>query len=161
MIHLRDATAEDIPTIVALNEEVVSVTSPMDADRFQELWELSAQCVVAEQNGAVIGFVLAMQAGANYVNGNFHWFSERLNNFVYVDRIVISQDGRGHGLGGRMYQHVAEAAQKDGCLVMSAELDLEPPNEPSLRFHEKQGFVRLGVRALESGKLVSMQIKGL
>jgi predicted GNAT superfamily acetyltransferase len=60
-----------------------------------------------------------------------------------------------------MYQHVAEAAQKDGCLVMSAELDLEPPNEPSLRFHEKQGFVRLGVRALESGKLVSMQIKGL
>jgi predicted GNAT superfamily acetyltransferase len=161
MISLRDATHEDIPTIVTLNEEVVAVTSPMDAGRFKELWELSSHCIVAEKDGAVIGFVLAMQKGAAYENGNYNWFSDRLSNFVYIDRIVVSKAGQGHGLGGKLYHHVAEAAKKDGCLVMSAEIDLVPPNEQSLKFHEKDGFVKLGARGLESGKLVSMQIKGL
>ncbi len=161
MISLRKATHADSPAIVALNEEVVAVTSPMDTGRFGQLFELSSHCVVAERNGAVIGFVLAMQQGAAYANGNYNWFAERLNNFVYVDRIVIAKEGRGHGLGDRLYRHVAEAASKDGCLVMAAEMDLEPPNEPSLKFHEREGFVELGVRKLESGKLVSMQVKGL
>ena len=161
MISLRDAKPEDIPSIVTLNKEIVAVTSPMDSDRFEELWRLSSHCVVAEKDGAVIGFVLAMQKGAAYENGNYNWFSDRLNNFVYVDRIVVSKEGRGLGVGSRLYHHVAEAAKDDGCLVMSAEMDLVPPNEQSLRFHEKDGFVELGSRELESGKIVSMQIKGL
>ncbi len=161
MISLRDATLEDAPAIVALNEAVVAVTSPMDTGRFEELLGLSSHCVVAERDGAVIGFVLAMRQGAAYANGNFDWFAARLNNFVYVDRIVIAKEGRGHGLGGRLYREVAEAARPDGCLVMAAEMDLEPPNAPSLKFHASHGFVELGVRRLESGKLVSMQVKGL
>lgn len=161
MIELRDATPDDTNAIVALNEDVVAVTSPMDADRFRQLLDLSAHCVVAEQDGTVIGFVLAMQQGAPYVNGNFGWFSDRLNRFVYIDRIVISKAGRGHGLGGRLYDHVAAAARDAGCLVMAAEMDLDPPNEQSLKFHEKAGFVKLGTRQLDSGKTVSMQIRGL
>lgn len=161
MITLRAPVPEDTPTIVALNEAVVAVTSPMDAARFLYLLEVSDFCIVAEEDGAVIGFVIAMQNGAAYENANFEWFSERLNRFVYIDRIVIGENGRGKGLGKQLYAHVAAAAKADGRLVMAAEMDLVPPNEGSLGFHRKNGFFGLGERTYDTGKVVSMQIKGL
>lgn len=161
MIRLRDATLEDAEAIVALNADVVELTSPMDDGRFGELYRLRSDCIAAEKDGAVIGFVLAMRQGAAYVNDNFNWFSGRLNKFVYIDRIVISEEGRGQGLGGRLYAQVAESARKSGCLVMAAEMNLQPPNEHSLHFHEKDGFVEIGIREPEAGKLVSMQMKCL
>ncbi|SLN62036.1 Acetyltransferase (GNAT) family protein [Roseovarius albus] len=161
MIQLRDARLEDTATIVALNEAVVAVTSPMDDARFHHLFELCDYCVVAEKDGAVIGFVMAMKKGAPYDNGNFNWFDQRLDHFLYIDRIVISEAGRGHGVGGLLYTHVAEAAKATGSYVMAAEMDLEPPNVGSLKFHERYGFVKLGARDLESGKVVSMQVVNL
>lgn len=161
MITLRPATDADTDAIVALNLDVVAVTSPMDAGRFVALRDAAAQCVVAEQAGAVLGFVLAMQEGDAYDGENFGWFSQRLRNFIYIDRIVIAPEGRGHGLGARLYDHVADAARAAGCRVMAAEMDLDPPNAHSLHFHGKQGFVQLGTRKLSSGKILSMQIRGL
>ena len=161
MIKFRAPDPEDTETIVALNEAVVAVTSPMDEARFQYLLEISDFCIVAEEEGAVIGFVLAMQNGAAYENANYEWFSERLNKFVYIDRIVIGEDGRGKGLGKHLYDQVAVAAKEDGRLIMAAEMDLVPPNEGSLSFHKKSGFLALGERTYDTGKVVSMQIKGL
>ena len=161
MIRLRDASLKDAAGILALNEESVAVTSPMDAARFKELFALSSHCIVAEKESAVMGFVLAMQKHAAYDNGNYDWFATRLNNFVYIDRIVIAKEARGDGIGSKLYDHVAHAAKQDGCLVMAAEINIVPPNEPSLTFHQKYGFVRLGEREPESGKIVSMQVKNL
>lgn len=161
MITFRDATEEDAQAICALNDAVVAVTSPMDTDRFKYLLDLSNPCIAAEKAGEVIGFVLAMQIGAGYENDNFNWFAARLNNFVYIDRIVIGAAGQRQGLGVKLYDAVAEAARAQGCLVMCAEMDLDPPNEESLAFHAKSGFVPLGTRAYDTGKVVSMQIKGL
>ncbi len=161
MLNLRAAEPQDVSRIVELNADVVDVTSPMDAERFDTLRALSAHCVVAEKEGDVVGFVLAMEQGSPYQNGNYSWFADRLNNFVYIDRVVISKDGQGHGLGRLMYAHVSDAARANGCTVICAEMDLDPPNEQSLGFHEKLGFVRLGTRQLDSGKIVSMQVRNL
>lgn len=160
-ITLRPATPEDIATLVALNDAVVAVTSPMDADQMRALMQIAAHCVVAEHHNQIAGFVLAMQMKAPYANGNFSWFGARLNNFIYVDRIVIADEGRGQGLGKRLYDHIATQARAAGNLVMAAEMDLDPPNHGSLKFYAQAGFFRLGTRALDSGKVVSMQVKGL
>jgi len=80
---------------------------------------------------------------------------------MYIDRIVVSEAGRGHGLGTRSYDHVAEVAPKNGRLVIAAELDLVPPNEGSLNFHKKSGFVTRGTRELEGSNVVSMQVRRL
>ena len=161
MIKFRAPVPEDTATIVALNEAVVDVTSPMDGARFQHLLELSDFCIVAEEGGKVIGFVIAMQDGAAYENANFEWFSERLKKFVYIDRVVIGEGGRGKGLGKQLYDQVSGAAKKGGRLVMAAEMDFVPPNVGSLAFHKKSGFFALGARTYDTGKVVSMQIKGL
>lgn len=160
-ITLRPATLDDTAAIVALNAAVVAVTSPMDHPGFQALLAISAFCDVAQQRGEVLGFVLAMQNGAAYANGNYQWFAERLNRFVYIDRIVIGDRARGLGLGTMLYDHVTDQAVRRGSLVMAAEMDLIPANPGSLDFHKKRGFVEIGTRRLDSGKTVSMQIKGL
>jgi len=157
----RPPLPADIPAFVALNAGVVDVTSPMDAARCAGLLALAEGTLVAEEAGEVVGFVLAMYQGAGYQNDNFQWFTDRLNNFVYVDRIVIGAAGRGKGLGTKLYGALAEQAQAKGALVMAAEMDIEPPNETSLAFHKARGFVPLGTRTYESGKVVSMQVKGL
>lgn len=153
--------AKDTGAIVALNDAVVAVTSPMDAARFETLHALCSFCTVVERGAEVIGFILAMQNGAAYDNGNFQWFADRLNRFVYIDRIVLGEAARGLGLGTKLYDHLADQAQRQGSLIMAAEMDLVPANPGSIAFHRKYGFVEIGTRALESGKVVSMQIRGL
>ena len=160
-ITLRPAIAADTDAIVALNLAVVAVTSPMDAARFQALHAVCSFCTVAERDGRVVGFLLAMQNGAAYDNGNFAWFSQRLNRFVYIDRIVLGEAARGHGLGTRLYDHLATQARHSGSLMMAAEMDLMPANPGSIAFHRNYGFVEIGTRQLDSGKIVSMQIKAL
>jgi predicted GNAT superfamily acetyltransferase len=92
---VRHATADDANTITALNEVFVSVTSPMDGERFRELFALSSFCLVAEAPNEVLGFVMAMTNGAPYHNGNYKWFDDRVSDMVYVDRIVLASDGEG------------------------------------------------------------------
>ena len=133
----------------------------MDAARFTSLHALSSACIVVERNQEVLGFVLAMRNGAAYDNANFSWFSDRLNRFVYVDRIVLGDQARGLGLGKRLYDQLAEHAQCHGSLIMAAEIDQYPPNAGSMAFHKAYGFIEIGTRTLDSGKIVSMQIKPL
>lgn len=154
---IRHATTDDAEAIAALNEVFVSVTSPMDAERFLELFALSDFCLVAETPDAVLGFVIAMKSGLPYENGNYQWFEARVPDMVYVDRIVLSSGARGQGLGKKLYSYLAELALASNCAVMTAEIDIEPLNEHSVYFHEKLGFSELGQRTLDSRKRVSMQ----
>ena len=102
-----------------------------------------------------------MRNEAPYDNGNYQWFEKRVRDMVYVDRIVLAADARGQGLGHQLYDALSTMALADGCKVMTAEMDIEPPNTHSLRFHTKRGFVEQGQRVLDGGKRVSMQCRPL
>lgn len=154
---VRHATADDADAISALNEVFVSVTSPMDSERFLELLTLSSFCLVAENGEGLLGFVIAMKNGAPYDNGNYQWFETRVPNMVYVDRIVLASTARGQGIGAKLYGYLAELAVGSDCETMTAEMDIDPPNEHSVYFHKKSGFTEIGQRTLDSGKRVSMQ----
>lgn len=160
-MKIRQASEADAAQIAALNEDFVAVTSPMDEARFLALLALSSYCLVVAEGDRLLGFVIAMRNGAAYDNGNYAWFDERVQDMVYVDRIVLASDARGRGLGGNLYDELASVARADGCKVMTAEMDIEPPNQHSLYFHSKRGFTEHGQRALDSGKRVSMQCHDL
>lgn len=160
-MKIRLASEADAAQIAELNEGFVAVTSPMDETRFLALFSLSSYCLVAEEKGRLLGFVIAMRNGAAYDNGNYAWFDERVEAMVYVDRIVLASGARGRGLGGALYDELSSMARADGCKVMTAEMDIEPPNEHSLYFHSKRGFAEHGQRMLDSGKRVSMQGRDL
>ena len=160
-MKIRLANPTDAPQIADLNEVFVSVTSPMDVQRFLELFELCSYCLVVEDGERLLGFVMAMRNAAPYDNGNYQWFEARVQYMVYVDRIVLAADARGQGLGDQLYAELSKLALADGCRVMTAEMDIEPPNTHSLHFHRKRGFVEYGQRLLDGGKRVSMQCHDL
>lgn len=159
--HLRSGTLEDTNDIVKLNSDVENVTSPMDAGRFRELFQISSLTAVAEDEGRVVGFLMGLNDGVACDGVNYQWFAMRLKKFFYIDRIVIENSCRGSGLGRKFYAHVATWARGQGQLWLAAEMDLDPPNVPSLRFHERQGFRQIGTQTLPSGKLVSMQVRAV
>ena len=158
-LNFRNAKSADAEIIANLNEAVVSVTSPMTAEQFLELKALSRYCLVVEtSSGEVEGFIIVMTKGEPYDNGNYQWFSERYNDFAYIDRIVLGPSLRNLGVASQLYDLIGDMAIDDGCRVLAAEMDIDPPNPHSLHFHSRYGFEEVGVRDLERGKTVSMQV---
>ena len=156
-MKIRSANPTDASQIAELNEVFVAVTSPMDARRFLELFDLCSYCLVVDDGERLLGFVIAMRNEAPYDNGNYQWFETRLRDMVYVDRIVLAEDARGQGLGHQLYDELSAMALADGCKVMTAEMDIDPPNAHSVHFHRMLGFAEIGQRTLDIGKRVSMQ----
>lgn len=158
-IALRAAAAADFARIVELNAAEVARTSAMDADRLRQLDALAAWHRVAEVDGHVAAFALAMDHAAAYDNDNFRWFAARYPRFVYVDRIVVAAGHAGHGIGRRLYRDLFDHARRTGIEAIACEYDLEPPNLASAAFHARFGFAEVGSRLLADGsKRVSMQV---
>jgi len=157
-IRMRDAGADDASAILALNDVAVQHTSAMDALRLKELQTMANCNWVITDDGAVVGFLLAMRERAGYANPNYDFFAARYPVFLYIDRIVIAPEHAGLKLGTRLYEALFEYARTQGVPMLTCEYNIEPPNEPSRRFHDRFGFSEIGTQALDSGnKWVSLQ----
>ena len=163
IVKIRDAGIKDADYILNLNEENVEVLSPMDLDKYRYFLDCSDMFQVAEVNGEPAAFLIALREGiADYTSENYIWFSGQYDRFLYVDRIVIDEKFRGYGLGRRLYEGVFAQAAKAGVSVVTAEIDIEPYNEPSLKFHEAMGFEEVGQQVIRGGQIkVSLQAKQL
>jgi len=158
-IVLRAARVEDFGTLVELNAREVQQTSPTDLARLRELAQMSSYHRVAEVDGRVAAFLLAMREGAPYLNDNYAWFAARYRRFIYVDRIVVGKDFAGLGIGSRLYPDLFDYARSHGIKVITCEYNIEPPNPGSQKFHDKFGFKELGRQwVAHETKLVSLQM---
>ena len=158
-VGVRDATRDDFEAILALNSSEVGHTSAMDSARLALLDGLSCYHRVVCVDARVSGFLLAMRNGAAYVNDNFSWFSGRYDQFVYIDRIVISDTARGLRLGSLLYEDLFAWARRNGIPFVTCEYNIVPPNEPSRLFHEKFGFREQGTQWVDNhSKQVSLQV---
>ena len=77
-----------------------------------------------------------------------------MEDFVYVDRIVVSHEAQGKGTGRRLYDDLAEAARAAGLKRIVCEVNTLPPNPGSIAFHSKAGFEPLEEVALSATKRV-------
>jgi len=101
---IRDAAPEDFAAILALNDAAVHYTSPMDLARLQMLHAQAAYHRVAETDGRIDAFLLALRERASYDSPNYLWFQRSYSRFLYVDRIVVAAAARGRGLGIQLYE---------------------------------------------------------
>ncbi len=156
---IRDASAADFERILQLNEESVHFLSPMTLARLETLHAEAAYHRVVDQDGQIAGFLLAFREGTNYDSSNYVWFTERYDQFLYVDRIVVSKDFQGQGIGNKLYDDLFEFARNIGVARVTCEFDIDPPNDASRRFHERFGFSEVGTRSYgEVVKQVSLQM---
>ncbi len=154
---LRPYSETDEADILALNEASVAVLSPMDADRFEWLRELSALLKVAEDGDDVAGFLMGFCRGTDYDSLNYRWFSDNFDDFLYIDRVVVSDNHRGKGIASVFYEHAIDWSKQQGLSCLVAEIDIEPPNVGSLKFHEKFGFREIDRLEHSPTKIVSLQ----
>lgn len=150
---LRPIGPDDHARVLAWNAADVELLAPMDSDRLTQLLGLADTAAIIEQNGidrdgADAGFVLTFADGTGYDSVNYRWFAARHPHFVYLDRIVIDPAHRRTGLAGRVYDEL-EAAAATRAEVFCLEVNLDPPNEPSLAFHASRGYRIVGEQ--ESG----------
>jgi uncharacterized protein len=163
----RPATESDFPAILALNLESEHFLSPLAPSKLAYLFQEAAVFQVATAQDRVVGFLLVFGPQANYGSPNFLWFTARYQDFLYVDRIVISEKFRGHHLASAFYERLENYALAQGVPRIVCEVNIDPPNPASLRFHENQGFAEVGLQSIPSDektgeqKIVSLQAKDL
>jgi predicted GNAT superfamily acetyltransferase len=106
---------------------------------------------------------MVLEPGTAYGSGNYRWFEERYDRFVYLDRIAIAPAFQRRGLGRRFYDEVERLAAErcPGAEQFTLEVNLRPRNDTSLAFHEALGFVEVGQRETGYGTLVSLMSKPL
>jgi predicted GNAT superfamily acetyltransferase len=157
-LEARPASGADFPAILALNEESVAVLSPLSAECLAQLHGQAAVHWVAERRGHVVAFLLALREGADYASPNYRWFAERYARFLYVDRVVVSVNAHGQGVGSLLYRRLFEHAAATQAERVVCEFDIEPPNPESEAFHARFGFREVGRQRVAGGrKLVSLQ----
>ena len=122
-----------------------------------DLVSLASLPIGAYQDDILMGFVLCLPPGTRYASLNYAWFNERYGNFVYVDRIAVGQSYRDKQVGSDLYQRVIEESRKLECPV-AAEINIEPPNPGSMRFHKRHGFSQVGTLS-HGEKSVSMVMR--
>ena len=159
---VRDAEPRDFAAILALNEEFVRFTSPLDEAALAELHAQAAYHRVVEEEGRVAAFLLAVAPGQPYQSLNYTWFAARHDEFLYIDRVVVAGAHQRRGVGVALYDDVAAFAAAGGFRRLVCEVNVEPPNEVSDAFHARQGFVEVGTQwVADSTKRVALLEKGL
>lgn len=152
---IRDAEKTDWPAILALNAESVHFLSPMDEALLAKFAKAASYLRVIEEDGAVAAFLLAFRKGDAYAGVNFAWFTARYDDFLYVDRVVVAPQFRGRKLADLFYDDLETFACARGISRITCEVNAEPPNPVSLRFHERRGFREVG-QVPYAGKTVAM-----
>jgi len=157
---IRDVREAELDSVLALNNAAGPGILPIDTRRLRHLFEIATYFRVAEIDGHLAGFLIALRPGADYASENYGWFCARYPDFVYVDRIVIARPYRGHGLGRVFYADVQSFAEVRSPLLC-CEVFLDPRDDASVLFHGTYGFKEEGQQTLHSGHRVSLLVKAL
>ena len=105
-------------------------------------------------------FCITFAPGAPYTSVNYQWFSQNYSDVVYLDRIVVSENMRNQTLGEKLYLAVEQRMIKDRCApILTCEVNLNPPNHGSIRFHNRIGFHEVGQQESKPGLTVSLLSK--
>ena len=142
-IIIRDVREHELDLVLALNNAAGPGILPMDAGKLRFFWENADYFRVAEKDGHLAGFLVALSQDAPHDSPNFLWFRERYPEFLYVDRIVIASTRRGAGVGRVFYGDVQSFAEVR-VPRLAAEVFLEGSSHPALLFHGSFGFREVG-----------------
>lgn len=160
-MEFHTALPKHYSAILELNEQAVPHVNSICTEVLSALAEQSYYFKVAVHEQQVVGFLLTLGTGADYDSLNYRWFSARYNSFVYVDRIVVSGQHAGLGIGKKLYKDLELHAQNHAPII-ACEVNLKPANPNSLAFHSKQGFVEVGQQETEGGqKVVCLMTKSI
>ena len=158
---VRKIVSTDVTRVLEINNAnapgVSELTlSELETDMKNCLYALA----IDNEHGEVCAFCITFDPNALDAGDNHRWFAERYKSFVYLDRIAIDSNHQNRGLGALLYQSVEQHMLNSAAhTLLCCEVNLEPPNPGSLRFHHRIGFAEVGQQSPSPGYIVSLQQK--
>ncbi|MHB1310977.1 MAG: GNAT family N-acetyltransferase [Gemmatimonadaceae bacterium] len=149
-MHVREAVAADHAAVLALNNTAVPHVNALSAEEFAWLARHANFFRVVEDAEGLLGFTIVLPSGLDYWSDNYKWFAARFDRFLYLDRVVVDERGRGRGAGRALYEALFAFGAGSWTRV-ALEVNLRPPNPGSEAFHARLGFTALGVREYDDG----------
>ena len=156
-MSIRALTPDDYAWVLALSAKSEPETSPLDEAKLARMTNAAFRAMAYGE----VAFMIAFDQDAAYEGQHFGWFRAWFPKFVYVDRIVVSQDARGHGIARALYEHLFAAARAAAHDRIGCEVNLMPPNPGSDLFHAKMNFEEVGQSVPFQGKCVRYLIHWL
>lgn len=141
--------SQEIVALLDLNNQHAKETSLLDSESLNAL--LASAFFARGVDRGATAFLIALSHTACYANPNFIWFKTRRESFVYVDRVVVSQNARGQGIARTLYKDLFAGAKQAGFDLVVCEVNIDPPNPASEAFHAAMGFSRVGEAAIYGG----------
>ncbi|HSP75900.1 MAG TPA: GNAT family N-acetyltransferase [Cryobacterium sp.] len=154
---LRPLLPADAATVLGLNNAAVPAVNVHDEDSLSALLAAGSHAIAVVHDtapGDVLGFAVVFGVDADYASENYRWFSARSDSFLYVDRIVVSDQARNQGLGALLYTAIFAAAAAAEVRQVFCEVNLAPANPRSLAFHSRLGFEPIGEQSTKGGTVV-------
>ncbi|HEV7122631.1 MAG TPA: GNAT family N-acetyltransferase [Rhodanobacter sp.] len=160
-LAIRDVREHDLDAVLALNNAAGRSILALDVHRLRYFFERADYFRVAEIDGHLAGFLIALREGHDYDSPNYGWFAGRYPQFLYIDRIVIANAYRRHGLGRIFYCDVNSYAEVRVPLL-ACEVFLEPRDDVVVLFHGTYGFQEVDQQKMGAdGPKVSLLAKDL
>lgn len=150
-MQIADISQNDLAEVWHLNDESVPHVSRIDRDEMAWFAEHAQYFRVVRQGPELAGFLIGLRPGLPYASPNYRWFSERYQDFGYIDRVAVAPSARRLGVATLLYKDFA-AALDAGVAVMTCEVNIRPANESSMRYHRQFGFSEVGTQQTEGGK---------
>ena len=157
-METRALTQNDVESIWLINEQGLPGTGQVSKQEVSDLLKLSTLSLGAFKNEKLLGFVLCLSPKTTYSSLNYAWFNKKYEDFIYVDRIAVSTVQRDEGIGSKLYEEVIFYS-KENSTSIAAEVNLNPPNPGSMRFHKRFGFEEVGILHHKE-KSVTMLLRG-
>ena len=86
-LALRDVREHELDQVLALNNNAGPGILPIDSARLRHLFDIAAYFRVAEIDGHLAGFLIALTPEADYDSLNFRWFAANRDDSCGVTAI--------------------------------------------------------------------------
>ena len=155
---VRNIVSTDVTRVLEINNANTPGVSELTLSELEmDLSNSLHALAIDNEHGEVCAFCITFDPDAPDAGANHRWFADRYESFVYLDRIAINSNHQNRGLGALLYQsverHMLDSAEHS---LLCCEVNLEPPNPGSLRFHQRIGFTEVGRHSPQQGYVVSL-----
>lgn len=149
-LRVRNVQDADLDAVRVINEFAVPHVNSISRSRFEGFTREAVYFRIAMLDGEVAGYLVAFAPGAGYESLNYRWFEEHYDDFIYIDRIAVSEKARRRKIASTLYRDFLQFARGRTAMV-TCEINTRPVNSDSLAFHESFGFEAVGTQETDGG----------
>ena len=149
-MQISQIEKNDFDDVLDLNEASVPHVSRIGRNELQWFRDNAAFLQVAKIDGHLAGFLIGLRPGTSYASLNYRWFCDNYGDFAYVDRVAVSQWARRRGVAESLY--AAFQHSQSGAPVLTCEVNIRPPNEGSMMYHQRMGFRQVDSLTTDGGQ---------